>query len=234
MSTARASASLSKPSVASPASKGSTRDDETLADLIERLGGIPPERIRFHPFPGTATIADVVRLQEKHGILCELVEGVLVEKAMGWEESNLGTVVIEHLNGWIRPRNLGLVAGADGTVEILIDLVRIPDASYVSWDRLPGRRRPKKAVPRVVPNLVVEVLSRSNTRKEMQRKRKECFKAGVELFWEIDPKKRIVRVYTSATEFETLSETDTLSGGQVLPGFEISLAELFSELDRHG
>lgn len=119
-------------------------------------------------------------------------------------------------------------------VESQIDLVRIPDVSYISWDRLPGRRRPKKAVPRVVPNRVAEILSKSNTRTEMKRKRVECFDAGVELFWEIDPKKRVVRAYTAADAYSTLSEEDVLDGGAVLPGFELPLGEFFGELDRHG
>src|SRR5262245_3398419 len=155
--------------------------DETLADLVERLGGVPLNRIRLHPWPGKATVEDVVRLQEKHGILCELIDGVLVEKAVGYEESNLGSVIVQVLNNFVIPRNLGLVAGEGGMLEILDNMVRIPDASFVSWDRLPGRRRPRKPVPRVAPNLVVEILSRSNTRKEMERKRKDCFEAGTEL-----------------------------------------------------
>lgn len=208
--------------------------DETLADLVERLGGVPLERIRLHPWPGTATIDDVVRLQEKRGIQCELIDGVLIEKARGWEKAALRVVFVQVLNQFVRPRNLGLVAGEGGTVEILDNMVRIPDSSFVSWDRFPGRRRPKKPVPRVAPNLVVEVLSRSNTRKEMERKRRDCFAAGTKLFWEVEPKKRIVRVYTSPDDFTALTEDDTLDGGTVLPGFELSLKELFGELDRHG
>ncbi len=42
----------------------------TLADLLERLGGVPLDRIRFHPAPGTATIDDVVRILDKEGTLC--------------------------------------------------------------------------------------------------------------------------------------------------------------------
>ncbi len=62
---------------------------QTLADLMERLGGVPLERIRFHPAPGTAVEQDVLEA-EKQGLLCELVDGVLVEKAMGYSESTAG------------------------------------------------------------------------------------------------------------------------------------------------
>lgn len=212
----------------------STSPAETLADLVARLGGVPLDRIRALSLPGTATVDDVIRLHHEEGRLYELVDGVLVEKPVGFEESTLASVLVEFLNAWVRKRNLGLVSSPDGMVEIQIDLVRIPDVAFISWDRLPGRRRPKKAVPRVVPNLVAEILSKSNTRAEMKRKRMECFEAGVELFWEIDPKKRIVRVFTAADESVTLTEADVLDGGEVLPGFELPLSEFFGELDRHG
>src|SRR3989442_12650257 len=87
---------------------------ETLADLLARLGNVPLERIRFRPYPGTATEADV--LAAMHGPrerLCELVEGVLVEKAMGYRESGLAVFVILMVDAFIRPRNLGIVTGAD-------------------------------------------------------------------------------------------------------------------------
>ena len=62
---------------------------ETLADLLEQLGGIAPERVRFRPAPGTAIEKDVLEVQTHEDRLCELVDGVLVEKAMGWRESIL-------------------------------------------------------------------------------------------------------------------------------------------------
>ena len=62
---------------------------KTLADLRKRLGGIPLDRIWFHPAPGTATEKDVLEVEVRENRLCELVDGTLVEKAMGFEESRL-------------------------------------------------------------------------------------------------------------------------------------------------
>lgn len=206
----------------------------TLADLMRRLGDVPYDRVRFEPPMGTATIADVERIQAKEGRICELVEGVLVEKTMGMIESILAVYLAGLVNVFVIPRNLGKVCGPDGTMQIMIKLVRIPDVAFISWDRFPERRMPKEAVPLVVPNLAVEVLSKGNTPKEMSIKRDEYFKAGVELVWEIDPKKRTVVVYTSPTESVTLDIDDTLDGGSVLPGFTLTLKDLFGELDRQG
>jgi Uma2 family endonuclease len=207
---------------------------ETLADLLDRLGGVPLERIRFRPSPGTATVQDVIDIQRREGKLCELVDGVLVEKAMGYNESRLALFLGGLLNVFVIPRNLGLVTGPDGTVELMADLVRIPDVAFTNWDRLPGRKCPSAPVPRLAPDLAVEVLSCSNTTGEMAVKRQDYFTAGVELVWEIDPKTRTVAVYTTATDVTTLTETDTLDGGTVLPGFALPLQDLFAELDRHG
>jgi len=202
----------------------------TLADLLERLG-VPAERVRWHPLPGTATKEDVVALDDHEDRLCELVDGVLVEKPMGFKESFLACVLIEVLRKFVVPRKLGLVAGEAGMMELSPGLVLIPDVAFISKGRLPGGKVPKAAVPRVVPDLAVEVLSASNTAKEMARKRREYFEAGVILVWEVDPQARTVTVYTAPEQSTVLSEAETLRGEPVLPGFELPLRELFAEMD---
>lgn len=206
----------------------------TLADLIEHLGDVPLDRVRFVPHPGTATPEDVTEIQQREGRSCELIEGVLLEKAVGFNESRLGGVILELLNLFVRPRNLGIVTGSDGTMELLPSIVRIPDVAFISWDRIPGRRSPKQPVPAIVPDLAVEVLSSSNTPGEMSFKREHYFTAGVRLVWEIDPETRTAKVYTSLDAFSTLTEGDSLDGGEVLPGFRMALRDVFAELDRHG
>src|SRR5262245_25307978 len=81
----------------------------TLADLVDRLGGVPLNRIRFRPAPGTATVQDVIAIQEREGRTCELVEGVLVEKAVGFIESSLAFFLGGLLIRFVHPRNLGVI-----------------------------------------------------------------------------------------------------------------------------
>jgi Uma2 family endonuclease len=203
----------------------------TLADLIERLGGIPLDRIRFRPAPGTATEADVAEVEAREGRLCELVDGVLVEKAMGYRESVIAGAILSYLRAFVRPRKLGLVSGADGMARLFPGLVRIPDVAFASWARVPGGVFPRNPVPDLVPDLVVEVLSQGNTEPEMARKCGEYFTAGVRILWIVDPEARTVRVATGMDAMHTLAELDVLDGGDVLPGFALSLRELFAELD---
>jgi Uma2 family endonuclease len=206
---------------------------KTLADLMERLGNIPLHRVRFHPPPGTAVEQDVLNA-EQIGATCELVDGVLVERAMSFRESALAAFLIEIMNAFVRSSNLGLVTGEQGTIRLFAGLVRIPDVAFTSWDRLPGRRMPDEPIPLLAPDLAVEVLSEGNTKAEMKRKRHEYFSAGVRLVWLADPETRTVDVYTSEKRFTRLIEGDVLDGGTALPSFQLSVREWFAELDRHG
>lgn len=210
------------------------RPIRTLAELVERLGGVPLDRIRFRPAPGTASVQDVIDVQEREGRLCELVDGVLLEKTVGLNESRLAMFLGGLLNAFVLRRNLGFVTGPDGTMELAADLVRIPDVAFTSWDRMPGRRRPTEPIPRMAPDLAVEILSRGNTPAEMAAKRRDYLAAGVRLVWEVDPSARTVSVYTSENAPRVLAIGDTLDGGVVLPGFVLPLDPLFAELDRQG
>jgi Uma2 family endonuclease len=156
-------------------------DDWTLAGLLEQLGHINPKRVRMTPLPGTATEKDVIRIEQRENRLCELIDGVLVEKIMGCREGYLSQRVGRLIGNYVDDHDLGIVAGADGTVRLMKGLVRIPDVSFVSWNQLPSRTVPDEPIPDLAPDLAVEVLSKGNTPGEMQRMLKEYFLAGVRL-----------------------------------------------------
>ena len=130
-------------------------------------------------------------------------------------------------------RKLGLVAGEGGMLKLDIDLVRIPDVSFVSWDRVPGRKFPDEPVPPLVPDLAVEVISPSNTPKEMNEKLHEYFEKGVRLVWFVRPKSRVVDVYTAPDRFTRLTASMQLDGGDVLPGFSVQVGKLFQKPKAH-
>jgi Uma2 family endonuclease len=206
---------------------------DTLADLVHRLGDIPLDRIRLKPAPGRATERDLIAAMEApRKRLCELVDGVLVEKPVGTKEGLLASLLGHYLWSFVEPRDLGLVVGPDGPMRLWIGLVRIPDVSFISWDRLPQGELPDEAIAGVIPDLAVEVLSRGNTPREMQRKLREYFEAGVRLVWFVYPKTQTVEVYTSPTEMRRIGKSQSLDGGDVLPGFRLPVAKLFSRTRR--
>lgn len=199
----------------------------TVGELIARLGGIPPERIRMTPPPGTATEAD---LEAAGKPTCELVDGTLVEKAMGTTESFLGGNVFALIWQYVRAGKLGVVLPGDGFIRLRGGEVRAPDITFIPKDRLPGGKLPEGgAFWAVAPGLVVEVLSPANTKAEIDRKVAEFFAAGCKLAWVIDPPTRTAKVYTSAKRAKTLDETGVLDGGRVLPGFTLPLADVFAD-----
>lgn len=203
----------------------------TLQDVIAQLGDIPSSRILTTPTPGTATLADCIAVnEEQERPLCELVDGVLVEKAMGYEASVVAIAIARILGNFISKHRLGFVSGADGFFR-LSSSTRGPDVAFLSRERLPEGRFPKEPYPKLVPDLVVEVLSPGNTKGEMNRKRLEYFDNGVRLLWIVDCAHRTVAVYTSTADVIVLGEDDTIDGGPVVDGFSAVLKEFFADLD---
>jgi Uma2 family endonuclease len=203
----------------------------TVADLFEQLGQVPPNRVRLVPTPGTATEQDVLDLIDHSDCICELVDGVLVEKTMGYMESVLAGVILRLLGNFVEQHNLGFMSGEAGTLKILPEQVRIPDVAFVSLRRFPDGKLPKAPIPAVAPDLAVEVLSKHNSAGEMWRKLQDYFTAGVRLVWYIDPRDRTAAVYTSPEQCTMFDEDGILTGGDVLPGFELPLRELFAEIE---
>lgn len=202
---------------------------DTVAELVRELGGIPLSRILMTPLPGTATEADQLRMYESGGRPVELIDGTLVEKAMGAREGFMAATLIILLGNFVRKNNLGIVGGADVIHRIIDGQNLLPDVSFTAWDTLPEDDAHLQPISDYTPDLCIEILSEGNTRAEMDRKRKEYFRRGATLVWEIEPVARTVAVYTSAARCKTLRESDTLDGGKVLPGFTMSLAEFFTE-----
>ncbi len=203
----------------------------TVAEMQHRLGDIPVERILIVPSLGGATVNNVERIRAATGRICELVDGILVEKAVGYYESCVAAELIYFIRRYLESNNLGMVLGEAGTLEILADLVRAADVSFIRWERFPEGKLPEEPIPELVPDLAVEVLSKSNTPAEMKRKRGEYFDAGVQLVWLIDPKTRTANVYTAPENPTFIDRDGVLDGGDVLPGFMLALAELFARAE---
>ena len=163
------------------------------------------------------------------GRICELVDGVLVEKAMGYRESLLALYLARYLIGFVDPAEPrpGFRRGRhDATVPRSRS---DPRRGLRLVGPIPRSEGPGRTDPVSVPDLAIEVLSESNTAKEMERKRGEYFASGVCVVWEVDPRRRSVTVYTRDGSVTTISAPQRLEGGDVLPGFSLDLDELVRE-----
>lgn len=208
----------------------------SIADLLEQLGDIPADRVRLYPPPGTATQSDLETVNEAKQGICELVDGTLVEKGMGQLESWLAFIIAGQLDRYLETNDIGMVWGESGVLRILPGVARAGDVTFIAWSSLPGGRPPPREdrVPSLVPDLVIEVLSESNTRSEMARKRDEYFRAGVKQVWEIDPESRGATIYTGADHATPVPADGSLDGGDILPGFALSLRYVFDRAERMG
>lgn len=200
--------------------------EETLADLVERLGGIPLTRIKLHPAPGTATEEDVVRFK-----CCELLDGVIVEKGMGWEESIWESILGEFLGDYLRKNRIAVVAGADGLSRLEPGRIRIPDLGVYLLNRFPGGKAKRAAICDMAPDWAIEVMSRSNTKREMELKREQFFAAGTQRVWIVDPRKRTIEDWTSPKQMTSLTAEDTANLDPILPGFVLNIGDWFVEMD---
>ena len=206
------------------------RADWTAADLVDYFGPIRLRRIRLEPAPGTATEEDVVEIFAQEKRLYELVDGVLVEKTVGIQESFLAMLLGRLIGNFVEKEGLGIVLGADGMARLFPGRIRIPDVSFIAWERFPDRKVPNDAFVSVGLDLAIEVLSPSNTAKEMDLKLQDYFQAGVRLVWYVDPDSQTVRVFNSLEQSVVSRRGESLDGGEVLPGFTLALDRLFSDL----
>src|SRR5260370_41459336 len=131
----------------------------TLADVVRRLGAIPLDRILMRPYPGSATEEDVIECEARTGRLCELVDGILVEKAVGYYEDRLGVVLVFFLEQFVGENGSGIVLGPAGMIRTEDVQVRMPRLTYFSWAPLPHHGLPPGDFLCPRPELVVENLS---------------------------------------------------------------------------
>lgn len=203
----------------------------SVDDLISHLG-VPAGRIRLTPPPGTAVEADVLRVHKEENRVCELIDGVLVEKTMGYSESKLALWLGHLLHDYLETNDLGALTAPDGSMRLSPGQIRVPDLAFISHRREAECDTIGRPVPEVVPELAIEVVSEGNTPKEIRRKVKEYFFAGTTLVWVVDPRRFAVDAYAAPDQVVTLDETQELTGDPVLPGLRIAVSRVFEKTPR--
>jgi Uma2 family endonuclease len=161
----------------------------------------------------------------------ELWEGALRKvPGAGGEASEIAGDIFALIRPFVRSAKLGMLTTADGTYFLARnpDTLVVPDVAFVRWDSLPGRTRPKSYVP-VPPDLAVEVVSPSDTARDVDAKMTLYRRAGVPLVWWIYPERRTVVVFRAGQQAAELREGNELDGEDVLPGFRLPVAEIFAE-----
>ncbi len=207
---------------------------DTVAELLHRLGDISPDRIRLVPTPGTATEADVLHwLEGPESRRFELIDGTLVEKPQSAYLGLCGSWISTRLWNFVDEYDLGVVLGPDAPTRFRLGLVRLPDIAFVAWKRIPDEDFPADKVSAIIPNLAIEVLSESNTTREIDLKLNEYFAAGVQVAWIIDPATESAQIYTSRSRHQDIGSDGVLVASKVLPGFRLPFSDVFECGTRH-
>lgn len=159
----------------------------------------------------------------------ELVKGEIVHMSPtgfthGYIETNfsvaLKTFVKQQKVGRVLSGEVGIYTGRDP------DTVRAADVAFISSERMAQVK--SKSFLDAAPELVVEVMSPDDAWSDLMEKLDEYFTCGVKIVWVAAPRTRQVYAYHSVTSVERFTEQDTLTGGDVLPGFSVPVAELFA------
>ena len=202
-------------------------DEGALTLAAERLG---VEESRIANASGDVTWDEWAGSYDANGRICEFVDGLLLEKSVGAEESGLAAKLLtlfENANEQLRAATKAedppyhLLTG-DGAVKVGRN-GRVPDLSVLAmaaWKAAEGRR--KVAPP---PILAVEVLSESNTAREMRQKRRDYFGAGVEEAWFADPEGLTVEVWTDEKKPVVYGVDDAVPCDRLFPGLRVPVKD---------
>jgi Uma2 family endonuclease len=172
----------------------------------------------------TAEEFETFMLLPEHGdTLFELIEGRIYPVVSNNRSSRIGIQLGAVIVIYVKQHKLGWVTGADGGY-IVAGQRYIPDVAFMSKERQP--QSSDAAYNPIAPNLAVEVLSPNDDPANLRIKIVNYLRADTTV-WIIDPDTTTVEIYTPDKQTAKLSKDDTLSGGDVLPGFEILVSDIF-------
>ena len=174
------------------------------------------------------TANDLQRLYSE-GIRGELIRGALCETMpTGQEHGEIVVNLTVLLGTFVKSRKLGRLTASDAGVwlERDPDTVREPDIAYFSAEKMPPGVR-VTGYSETVPDLVVEVVSQSDSLREVNDKALMWLSYGVRLVWVVSPDTRSVDVHRAGRVASTLKESDTLDGLDTLPGFTCAVDDVF-------
>jgi len=182
--------------------------------------------VRSHEAPLTAeTFAEL----PDNGLKEELVSGWIVSEAVpGGAHGRVMVTLGSLLHQFVRMHLLGVVyCGNSGFVlSRSPDTVRGPDISFLRMTRVQHLDNKRGYIPGP-PDLAIEIISPSDRPNDVHAKVGDYLAAGCTLAWVIDPDARQVWVFRSLLSPVILTESDTLEGEDVLPGFSIPVRAAF-------
>ena len=175
---------------------------------------------------------EIVLLPENEARRLELIDGEICEMP---PSSKRNTIIAARFVRWlgnhVDTHNLGYVTGADGGYQIGLHDVLVPDAAFIAKERVSEL---SGIVFPAAPDLVVEVISPSETTRKVLDKVRAYLQTGTRIVWTVYPEDKVVDVCRLAdngsVNIQTVRLDGELSGGEVLPGFTVKVSDIFAGL----
>ena len=156
--------------------------------------------------------------------LFEYIGGRIVEVVSNNYASKIAMTIGAFITLFVKEHGLGDVTGADGGYKVAGERY-IPDVGFISREKQPEPSH--EAYNPNPPDLAVEVLSPTNAPADIRIKVVNYLQAGTTV-WVVDPDAQSIEVYAPGQSPRTLVKDETLDGGDVLPGFELTLKDIFA------
>ncbi len=170
------------------------------------------------------TVEEFLRLPEPMDARYELVEGELITVSPTMPEHNdVRDTLLVAFRNFLAGRELGRV-WSEQAFHLFGDTARIPDISFVRAGRVVDPHQ----LPEGAPDLVVEVISPTNTPREIERRISDYFAAGCKRVWLVYPEHREVYIH-GLTGVSRRRGDDLLEDTELLPGFSVKVSSLFEQ-----
>lgn len=174
------------------------------AEQLWHLAEVPGKR--FELVKGEPT--EVPGAGARHGLIAGIIYRLLV------------AVASEHGRGYTFGDGVGYITSRNP------DSVRIPDASFIAYERVPKEGVPQGFWP-LAPDLAVEIVSPNDNARELHTKVREYLMTGTRMVWVVWPDEHAVTTYTPSGAARELGADDVLDGGDVLSDLQVRVADLF-------
>jgi Uma2 family endonuclease len=172
------------------------------------------------------TAAELEQMPDDDSVRTELDEGELITMPpAGWDHGNYEAEIIVILHNFVKRHKLGRVCGSSGGYRLSDDTVREPDVSFVRSARVGSVKN--KGFAKGYPDLAVEIISPSDSIRQLMRKVKQYFAAGTHTVWIVYPDEQEVQVLEATGTDRWLKGDDLIEAPELLPGFSVPISQFF-------